>query len=286
MHLHHHCSTGGTLQNPPSNQTTMLYVLITGASSGIGKVFAKEYAFRGNNLILVARSSEKLNALANTLGNTYGIDVRTFSQDLSLPDSAEKVFDFCKSEKLAVGTLVNNAGFGLDGAFDSQPLESHEKMVVLHNLTLIKLTYLFLPEMKHRNQGEILNLSSITAFQGIPFNAIYAATKAFVLSFSESIREELRHSGIRVLALCPGLTETDIFEKTGIDPHLTLMPVGPPEPVVKAAIKALKKNKSYIAPGLINKILIHGGRLLPRTVMLKLAMALSRREKSAIKRSE
>ena len=261
----------------------MSYVLITGASSGIGKVFAKEYASRGNNLILVARSGEKLEALADTLTGTYGINVRTFTQDLSLQDSAEKVFDFCKKEKLVVRTLVNNAGFGLNGAFDSLPLESHEKMVVLHNLTLIKLTYLFLPEMKRRNQGEILNVSSITAFQGIPYNAVYAATKAFVLSFSESIREELRHSGIHVFALCPGLTETEIFEKTGIDPYRTLMPVGPPEPVVRAAIKALQKNRTYSVPGLINKILIHGGRLLPRTLMLKLGMVLSRREKSTVK---
>lgn len=264
----------------------MSYVLITGASSGIGKAFAEEYASRGNNLILVARSGTKLDALATELGGTHNIDVRTFIQDLSLPDSAEKVFDFCNRQNLAVGTLVNNAGFGLDGAFDSLPLETHEKMVVLHNLTLVKLTWLFLPEMKRRNQGDIINLSSVVAFQGIPYNAVYAATKAFVLTFSESIREELQHSGIRVFALCPGLTETEIFEKTGINPHRTLMPVGPPEPVVRAAIESLNKNKSYSVPGFINKILIHGGRLLPRTVMLKLGMVLSRREKSMIKHSE
>ena len=264
----------------------MSYVLITGASSGIGKVFAEEYASRGNNLILVARSEEKLDALATALGGAYNIDVQTFTQDLSLPDSAEKVFDFCNREKLAVGTLVNNAGFGFDGAFDSLSLEKLEKMVVLHNLTLAKLTWLFLPEMKRRKQGDVINLSSILAFQGIPYNAIYAATKAFVLSFSESIREELRSSGIRVFALCPGLTETEIFEKTGINPHRTMMPVGPPEPVVRSAIKSLNKNKSYSVPGFINKILIHGGRLLPRTAMLKLGMILSRREKSAITRSE
>ena len=264
----------------------MEHILITGASSGIGKVFAEEYASRGNNLVLVARSSEKLDALANTFRNTYEIDVRTCQQDLSLPDSAEKVFDFCKREQLMVRTLVNNAGFALDGAFDTQPLESHEKMIVLHTLTLIKLTYLFLPEMKHRNQGEILNLSSITAFQGVPYNAVYAATKAFVLSFSESIREELKNSGIRVLALCPGLTETDIFDKTGIDPHQTFMPVGPPEQVVKTAINALNKNKPYTVPGFANKILIHVGRVLPRSVMLKFALVLTRRKKSKIKHSQ
>ncbi|MCG8341470.1 MAG: SDR family oxidoreductase [Chlorobiales bacterium] len=264
----------------------MEYVLITGASSGIGKTFAAEYASHKKNLILVARSREKLEAVANRLRTTYNIDVRTFQQDLSFPDSAEKVYDHCDRENLAVDTLINNAGFGLDGAFDSVPLATLEKMVVLHNLTLMKLTRLFLPEMKRRNRGEVINLSSIVAFQGVPYNAVYAATKAFVLSFSESIREELRQSGIRVLALCPGLTETDIFDNTGIDPHLTFMPVGPTEPVVKAAIKALEKDKSYIVPGFINKILIHGGRLLPRTVMLKLGMVLTRREKSSIKRSE
>lgn len=264
----------------------MEYVLITGASSGIGKAFAEEYASRGHNLILVARSKEKLGSVADHLENTYSIDVRTFQQDLSFSDSAEKVFDFCNHEKLAVGTLVNNAGFGLDGAFDSVPLDKLEEMVVLHNLTLMKLTRLFLPQMKSRNQGAIINLSSIVAFQGVPYNAVYAATKAFVLTFSESIREELRHSGIRVFALCPGLTETDIFDRTGINPHLTLMPVGPAEPVVKTALRALEKNKPYTVPGFINKLLIHGGRMLPRTVMLKIAMVLSRREKSTIKHSE
>ncbi|MCG8344490.1 MAG: SDR family oxidoreductase [Chlorobiales bacterium] len=264
----------------------MEYVLITGASSGIGKKFAEEYAARQNNLILVSRSEKKLKAVTDSLRGTYNIKVRTIAQDLSLPDSAEKVFDFCDRENLAVGTLVNNAGFGLDGAFDSLPLEELEKMIVLHNLTLVKLTWLFLPEMKRRNQGDIINLSSVLAFQGVPYNAVYAATKTFVLTFSESIREELRHSGIRVFALCPGLTETEIFKKTGINPHRTLMPVGPPEPVVRSAIKSLNKNKSYSVPGFINKILIHGGRLLPRTAMLKLGMILGRREKSTIKRSE
>ena len=262
----------------------MDYVLITGASSGIGKAFAEEYASRGHKLILVARSEEKLGSIADRLENAYSIDVRTFQQDLSLSDSAEKVFDFCNHEKLDVGILVNNAGFGLDGAFDTVPLEKLEKMVVLHNITLMKLTRLFLPQMKSRNRGAVINLSSIVAFQGVPYNAVYAATKAFVLSFSESIREELRHSGVRIFALCPGLTETDIFDNTGIDPHLTFMPVGTVEPVVKAALNALEKGKPYTVPGFINKILIHGGRLLPRTLMLKIGMLLSRRGKSAIKR--
>lgn len=263
----------------------MSYVLITGASSGLGKVFAQEYAAFGTNLILVARSEEKLLTLSAELRDKYNIDVRTFTQDLSLQESAEKVFAFCNREKLTVETLVNNAGFGLSGAFDSMPLESLEKMIILHNLTLMKLTYLFLPDMKHRNRGSVLNVSSITAFQGIPYNAVYAATKAFILTFSESIREELRYYGIKVCSLCPGLTETAIFDKAGIDPYQTLMPIGPPEPVVRAAINGLEKNRTIIIPGLINKILIHGGRLLPRSLMLKLGIVLGRNKKAFLQNS-
>lgn len=268
-----------------NRNSIMSYVLITGASSGIGKVFAEEYAARGSNLVLVARSAEKIEALAEAFKSKYTIDVHTIAQDLSLAGSAEEVFDYCSRNKLFVRTLINNAGFNLTGAFDSLPLESLEKMVVVHNLSLFKLTHLFLPEMKRRKQGEILNVSSFTAFQGVPYNAVYAATKAFVLIFSESIREELRDSGIHVLALCPGLTKTEIFKKTGIDPYRTLLPVGPPEKVVKTAIKALEKNRMYTVPGFINKILIHGGRLLPRTLMLKLGVILSRPEKSTVGQS-
>lgn len=254
----------------------MSYVLITGASSGIGETFAEEYASQGSNLILVARSEEKLRSLSGKLAGTYGIDVRTCIQDLSLPDSAEEVFDFCNREKLQVETLVNNAGFGLSGSFDTQPLEELEKMVVLHNLTLMKLTRLFLPGMREQNRGNIINLSSIMAFLSGPYGALYAASKAFVLTFTESIYMELRNTGVKIIALCPGFTETAIFKRTDFDPHRSMLPVGDPVTVVRSAIRALEEKKPYTVPGFMNKLIIHGGRLLPRSVILKLDMILGR----------
>ncbi len=261
-------------------------VLITGATSGIGEAFAREYAARGSNILLVARSEKTLIALANELSAKHRIAVNVFRQDLSLPKSAENVASYCCNNGLFIHTLVNNAGFGLTGPFDTVPLDNLEKMVVLHNLTLMKLTGLLLPSMKQAKRGGIINVSSITGFQGVPFNAVYAATKAFTLSFSEAIREELRGSGIRVCAVCPGLTKTGLFVIAGIDPYKTMLPVGHPEPVVKAAIHALEKNRAVVIPGLINKIMIHGGRLIPRSLMVKLGVILAGDETSGNRRAQ
>ncbi len=260
-------------------------VLITGASSGIGETFAREYASRGADLILVARSEEKLDAISGDLSRRHGVRVTTLQADLSLPESAENLVARCREGSLSIGTLVNNAGFGLNAPFGPESIDELESMLILHNLTLMKLTALLLPDMQKRNRGGILNVSSITAFQGVPFNAVYAATKAFILSFSEALREELRGSGINVCAVCPGLTRTAIFDIAGIDPDKTLLPIGAPEPVVKSAIRALEKNRPFVVPGLYNKIMIHGGRLLPRSVMVRLGMLLARNDKPEKPRS-
>jgi len=255
-------------------------VLITGASSGIGEAFAREYASRGASLVLVARSKEKLETLAGKLSDRHGSVIVVLNQDLSHTDSAEKLVSSCEKLSLEIDVLVNNAGFGLAGPFETESIKDLEKMVVLHNLTLVKLTSLLLPGMKRKQRGGILNVSSITAFQGVPFNALYAATKAFILSFSEALREELCGSGVNVCAVCPGLTRTQLFDIAGVDPDKTLLPVGPPEPVVKSAIRALEQNRAFVIPGLYNKIMIHGGRLLPRSVMVRLGVLLARNETS------
>lgn len=256
----------------------MTSVLITGASSGIGEAFARQYASRGADLVLVARSKEKLDALSRELSRTHAISVTVLKQDLSHPDSAEKLVSSCQSQCIEIDVLVNNAGFWMVGPFSNEPLDELERMVVLHNLSLVKLTSLLLPGMKKRKRGGILNVSSITAFQGVPFNAVYAATKAFILSFSEALREELRGSGVNVCAVCPGLTRTKIFDITGVNPDKILLPVGLPEPVVKKAITGLEQNRAFVVPGLYNKILIHGGRVLPRSVMVRLGALLARNE--------
>ncbi|MEC9486205.1 MAG: SDR family oxidoreductase [Prosthecochloris sp.] len=253
-------------------------VLITGATSGIGEAFSREYAARGADLVLVARSAEQLETLAGELMEKNGITVTTFPQDLSIPQSAERLVSSCHNAGLAIGTLVNNAGFGQTGPFVTGPRERYEEMIVLHNLSLMKLTSLLLPAMKRRQRGGILNVASITAFHGIPYNAVYAATKAFILSFSESLREELLGTGVHVTASCPGMTRTALFEKAGMNPDNTLLPVGLPEPVAKASIKALEKNRPYVVPGLLNKLIVHGGKFLPRSFMVRLAILLARNE--------
>ncbi|HED30270.1 MAG TPA: SDR family oxidoreductase [Prosthecochloris aestuarii] len=259
-------------------------VLITGATSGIGEAFARQYAAKNSHLLLVARSQEMLRSLAERLAGSWNIRVDIFPLDLSDTCSAERLVAFCREKQLAIDILVNNAGFGLAGPFSNAQAEEIENMVNLHNLTMMKLSSLLLPDMLKRGQGGIINVSSITAFQGVPFNAVYAATKAFTLSLSEALHEELKGSGVHVCAVCPGLTKTPLFEKTGVDPHKTLLPVGDPAPVVKAAIKALERNKPLVVPGLVNKILIHGGRLLPRSLMVRMGVLLARNQTSDCRR--
>jgi len=263
----------------------MSSVLITGASSGIGEAFARQYASMGRDLVLVARSIEKLETLSRELSANRGVRVTVLRQDLSYPDSAEQLVSSCRKQSLDIEILVNNAGFGLVGPFDNAHLDKHESMVVLHNLTLIKLTSLLLPGMKRNKKGGIINVSSITAFQGVPFNAVYSATKAFILVFSEALREELLGTGINVCAVCPGLTRTSLFDVAGIDPDKTFLPVGSPEPVVRSAIRALEKNRAFVVPGIYNKLMIHGGRLLPRSLMVRLGVLLARDETSGKKQS-
>lgn len=187
--------------------------LITGASTGIGTSFAEEYAKRNHNLVLVARSEDKLQALAKRLSEAHGISAHVFAQDLSKPDSAEKVVQFCDEKNLQIDLLINNAGFGMLGDFLSHELSRLEEMITLNALTLVKLSRLFATKFAERKSGGIINVASTAAFQPVPNMAVYAATKAFVLSFSEAIAFELKEKGVRVMALCPGGTDTHFSKK-------------------------------------------------------------------------
>src|SRR5216684_3698261 len=186
--------------------------LITGASSGIGEAFARKLAARGHNLLLVARSEDKLITLCNELGRARSIRAQYVAIDLSEKDAPARLFEETKSRDLQIDFLINNAGFGSMGDFAKLPLDRELNMIDLNVRALVELTHRFLQPMRERKGGTIINVASTAGFQPVPFMAVYAATKAFVLSFTEALWEENRPLGIKVMALCPGVTETGFFE--------------------------------------------------------------------------
>lgn len=234
----------------------MGFTLITGASTGIGAEFAKQYAAKKKSLILVARSQDKLCTLAQDLQQAFGIEVKTFAQDLSKPDGAERVFEFCKAQNVEIDLLINNAGVGLSQKFQYQQLAEIESMIRLNLLTTVKLTHLLLPEFLARKQGGIINVASVAAFQGTPNMCVYAATKAFLLSFSEALAEELHGSGVRVMVLCPGGTATRFFQNAGYKQERFKLPLQTPSEVVKVGIAAFERGKTCVISGWLNKALV------------------------------
>jgi len=191
------------------------YVLITGASSGIGKAFAYEYAKSGRNLILVARNQDKLTAIRDDLMNKFKVDVEIFIVDLSMESAAIQLFSAVKENNLDVDILVNNAGFGLKGEFIKNALRSYDEMMNLNMIALVELTYLFLDGMLEKGKGTIINVGSMVSFFSAPYNTLYSATKAFVLSFTEGLYYEYKNKGIQFVAICPGATNTNFFERAG-----------------------------------------------------------------------
>jgi short-subunit dehydrogenase len=251
--------------------------LITGASSGIGEAFARELAERGQNLLLVARSEDKLMALCNELGRIKSIRAQYVALDLSLTDAPARLFAEAEQRGLIIQTLINNAGFGSVGDFAKQDLARELNMIDLNVRALVELTHRFLLPMRERKSGEIINVASTAGFQPVPFMANYAATKAFVLSFSEALWEENRQLGITVMALCPGVTETGFFEAAHIQ-----KPAGRvaqmPEDVVQTALRALARRKSHVVSGWTNFLMVETERLVPRSVIVRAAGAMLRKQ--------
>src|SRR4026208_1235439 len=186
--------------------------LITGASSGIGAAFARKLAGRGRNVLLVARSEDKLIALCNELGRLTSIRAQYLALDLTDPEARSQLFEETKKRDLEIDTLINTAGFGSMNDFANLDLERELEMIELNITAVVDLTHRFLGPMRERKRGTIINVASTAAFQAVPHMATYAATKAFVLSFSEAIAEENRLHGIHVMALCPGVTDTNFFD--------------------------------------------------------------------------
>ncbi|HEY8419408.1 MAG TPA: SDR family oxidoreductase [Clostridia bacterium] len=238
--------------------------LITGASSGIGYELAHIFAKDGYNLVLVARSQDKLINLKQEIEAFSNVHIIT--KDLSKSEAAQEVFDEVKSAGLKIDVLVNNAGFGDFGQFAESNLSKISSMIELNIGALTKLTRLFLPEMIERKSGKILNVASLGSFQPGPLMAVYYASKAYVLSFSEAIARELKGSGVTVTALCPGPTRTNFQEAAnlGMSGLFVNLQVAEAKKVAEFGYKKMKKGKVIAVPGFFNKIAVIGVKLLPR----------------------
>ena len=244
------------------------YAIITGASSGLGAVFAEAFAGRGQKLILVARSADKLEALANDLRGRFPVEIEVVALDLSKPDSAQKLFEATHGK--SVTTLVNNAGVAVTGAFGEGDANDVQSMMVLNTQTPTALIGLYLPQLKAAH-GAIVNVASHAAFQPVPFMAAYAASKAYVLHFSEALREELRPDGVRVLAVCPGATDTGFWAAAKMDPATTQFVLQSPKFVVDDAMNALDHDRSSTIAGFKNNLTSFAGRFASRDVVTRLA---------------
>lgn len=252
-------------------------VLITGASSGIGLELAKLFAADKSNLVLVARSEEKLNDLAKSLRDTHGVDARVLVADLSDASSPQAIFDELKGDGVVIDVLVNNAGFGSLGPFAESNVDEQMNMLKVNIAALTHLSRLFLPGMVERKRGGILNVGSIAGFLPGPNMAVYYATKAYVLHFSEALAEEVRDKGVTVTCLTPGPTETGFGHASGMEKtsmfQNNVMGV---EPVAKAGYHGFRKGQVIVTPGIRNKMtpwLIWMG---PRWLVRKIAKGYNR----------
>jgi short-subunit dehydrogenase len=238
---------------------------ITGASAGLGAEFARQCARRGDELILVARRRERLEALAAEVGKAH-----VFTADLSEAGAAAKLIGDVEALGFEVETLINNAGFGLVGPFAGQPADRALEMVDLNVRALTELCRVVLPGMLERRRGFILNVASTAAFQAGPYSAVYYATKAYVLSLSEALHEEAKGGAVHVTALCPGPTATEFFAVAGSpDGRLARMATDP-KAVVAAGLEGLARNRAIVIPGRGNRAGAFMSRLLPRATMRRI----------------
>lgn len=254
--------------------------LITGASSGIGLEIARVLAADGINIILTARRKDRLIALKNELLEKYKIKIDIFTADLSHSGSAEKLFNQIQKSNIKVDMLVNNAGFGIYGDFSGMDMSRIYQMLQLNIISLTELTHFFLPGMIERKDGYIMQISSIGAFQPAPYFAVYAATKAYVLSFGEALDHELKNSGISVTTIYPGATSTEFAEIANHkQPKLAAMTSMSPKEVAEKSVQAMMKRKRGLTTGFINQVNAGMVKMLPRKISTSLAGSLMKPKK-------
>jgi len=251
----------------------MSTVLITGASGGIGYELAKLFARDHHNLVLVARNADKLTQVANEL-QAHGITVKTVALDLAQPPAAKFLFDQLQREGISIDILINNAGFGAYGEFAQMPEEEILGQINLNISALTELTRLFLPSMVQRRSGRIMNVASTAGFQPGPLLAVYYATKAYVISFSEAIANELRNSGVTVTCFCPGATHTGFARRAGTEKSRLFQQLGgmSAEKVALDGYRAVMEGRTLAISGLHNWVVAQSTRIAPR----KMVTAVSR----------
>ncbi len=254
------------------------YALITGASSGIGEEFARQLAARGWSLVLVARSQDRLEALRSELMFAHmGIDVLAITLDLTVPGAPVELFQRTQAANLDVNLLVNNAGFGAFGDFASIDLERQRRMIALNIAAPVELAHLYLQPMIQRRGGGVINIASVTGFAPLPYSAVYAATKAFVCSFSEALYEEARQQGVHVLVVNPGSTETNFFQVAGKSPFSNPARMQTTAQVVDESLLAFDRHKSSMVTGASNRLLVRVLALIPhRWITLVVGKAMRR----------
>jgi short-subunit dehydrogenase len=267
-------ATTGTSDEPRGPRRR---ALVTGASAGIGAAFAERLARDQYDLVLVARSRDRLDALAKRIRDERGMEAEVLAADLTLPEELARVEKAIAADS-RLELLVNNAGFGTYGPFAELDPEREELEIRLNVIALVRLARAALPVMLARGHGSIVNVSSLAGWQPCPHNATYGATKAFVNSFTEALHEELRGSGVKVQALCPGFTRTEFQERAGIDtsslPDFAWME---PAQVVEASLEGLRRGEVLCVPGVHNKALAAVTSVLPRALTRRMAGAIVRR---------
>jgi len=251
--------------------------LITGATSGIGEAFAEALAIRGLGLIITGRRRKEIAAVAERLRNEKGVDVEVIIGDLSDESHLNSLARRVKATK-NLEVLVNNAGFAESGNFTKLSLSIHEAMLAVHAAATMRLTYAALPGMIARGRGAVINVSSIGGFIPFPGNAMYGGTKAFVRYFTESLHLELRGTGVKVQALCPGMTRTDFHWKMGLNPNEVyksggLMKAMTPQEVVEVSLTYLEKDDPICVPGMNNRLTFLLCRILPRRLLYRIVMS-------------
>jgi short-subunit dehydrogenase len=252
------------------------WALITGASQGIGYEFSKLFAAQGNDLVLVARDTTRLEQVAEELRTRHGVKVRVLAGDLGAAAATQEIFDELQREQIFISFLVNNAGFGFQGAFSELDLQGHRYLMHVNMTALVELTHLFLKPMLQRREGRILNVASTASFQPGPFMNLYYASKAFVYSFSCALSEELKGTGVTATVLCPGLTKSQFHTRAGLKRptnHFLMMPA---DKVAKIGYRAMMRGKPVVVAGWFNKTAAVIAKALPGPLMSKVTGAVNR----------
>jgi short-subunit dehydrogenase len=245
----------------------MSFALITGASKGIGRAIARELASRKIDVLLVARSETLLAELTAEIKKEHGVQSHYLVLDLSRPDAAERIYSWCAGQNYRVSFLINNAGYGLSGSFESRSLEESVDMLNVLILSAVKLMRLFLPHLREQKKAYILNIGSSAAYQAVPYLAAYAAAKSFMVSFSRALKYELRNSNVVVSVVSPGVTDTDFPIRANV-PEKGLKTAEKismsPEAVARIAVSSMFKGRTEVVTGLLTKATFFFVKLLPK----------------------